>query len=89
MNTNFEALWIGLYNVENILGFNSYILQDMKDKRLMFPINEQHLKGFFTKHSHSPCTLIYFFNLYILTFDSNSQWTKAPSHKDFRFLTTL
>jgi hypothetical protein len=48
MHTKFEALWIGPYVVNNILGFNSYILQDMKGKRLMLPVNEQHLKGFFS-----------------------------------------
>jgi hypothetical protein len=48
MHTNFEALWIGPYVIEKILGFNSYILQDMKGKRLMFPIKEKHLKGFFS-----------------------------------------
>jgi hypothetical protein len=48
MHTKFEALWIGPYIVEKILGFNSYMLQDMKGKILMFPINGKHLKGFFT-----------------------------------------
>jgi hypothetical protein len=48
IHTKFEALWIGPYIVENILGFNSYMIQDMKGKRLMLPINEQNLKGFFT-----------------------------------------
>jgi hypothetical protein len=48
MHTKFEALWIGPYIVEKIMGFNSYMLQDMKGKILRFPINKQHLKGFFT-----------------------------------------
>jgi hypothetical protein len=47
MHTKFEALWIGPYVIKNILGFNSSILQDMKGKRLMLPVNEKHLKGFF------------------------------------------
>ena len=48
IHTKFEALWIGPYIVENILGFNSYMIQDMKGKRLILPINEKNLKGFFT-----------------------------------------
>jgi hypothetical protein len=48
MHTKLEALWIGPYVINNILAFNSYILQDMKGKRLMLPVNEQHLKGFFS-----------------------------------------
>jgi hypothetical protein len=48
MHTKFEALWIRPYVIEKILGFNSYMLQDMKGKRLMFPVNEKHLKGFFS-----------------------------------------
>jgi len=48
MHTKFEALWIGPYVIENILGFNPYMLQDMKGKRLMIPVNGQHLKGFFS-----------------------------------------
>jgi hypothetical protein len=44
MHTKFEALWIGLYIIENILGFNSYMLKDMKGKMLMFPVNGRHLK---------------------------------------------
>jgi hypothetical protein len=48
MHTKFEALWIRPYVVEKILGFNSYMLQDMKGKILMFPVNGKHLKGFFS-----------------------------------------
>jgi hypothetical protein len=48
MHTNFEELWIGPYIIEKILGFNSYMIKDMKDKILMFPINGKHLKCFFT-----------------------------------------
>jgi hypothetical protein len=48
MHTKFEALWIRPYVIEKILGFNSYMLQDMKGKRLMLPINGKHLKGFFS-----------------------------------------
>jgi hypothetical protein len=48
MHTKFEALWIRPYVIEKILGFNSYMLQDMKGKRLMFPVNGKHLKGFFS-----------------------------------------
>jgi hypothetical protein len=48
MHTKFKALWMGPYIIKKILGFNSYMLQDMKGKILMLPINGQHLKGFFT-----------------------------------------
>jgi hypothetical protein len=48
MHTKFEALWIRHYVVEKILGFNSYMLQDMKGKRLMLHFNGKHLKGFFS-----------------------------------------
>jgi hypothetical protein len=48
IHTKFEALWIGPYVIEKILGFNSYMLQDMKGQRLMLPVNWQHLKGFFS-----------------------------------------
>jgi hypothetical protein len=48
MHTKFEALWIRPYVIEKILGFNSYMLQDMKGKILMFPVNGKHLKGFFS-----------------------------------------
>jgi hypothetical protein len=50
MHTKFKSPWIGPYIIEKVLGFNSYILQDIKGKRLMLPINEKHLKGFFTQN---------------------------------------
>jgi hypothetical protein len=45
MHTKFEELWIRPYVIENILGFNAYMLQYMKGKRLMLPVNGKHLKG--------------------------------------------
>jgi hypothetical protein len=48
MHTKLEALWIRPYIVNKILEFNSYMLQDMKGKRLMLPVNGKHLKGFFS-----------------------------------------
>jgi hypothetical protein len=39
MHTKFEALWIGPYIVEKIMGFNFYILQEMKGEILMLSIN--------------------------------------------------
>jgi len=44
MHTKFEALWIGPYIIANILGYNSYMLKDMKGTALMFPVNGKHLK---------------------------------------------
>jgi hypothetical protein len=46
MHTKFEALYIRPYVIEKILGFKSYMNQDMKGKKLFFPVNEKHLKGF-------------------------------------------
>jgi hypothetical protein len=56
MQTNLEALWIGNYVVENILGFNSYMLQDMKRKKLMLHVNGKHLKVSSPSTFHSHCT---------------------------------
>jgi hypothetical protein len=44
MNIKFKAIWIRPYIVEKILGFNSYMLKDMKGKMLMLSVNGQHLK---------------------------------------------
>jgi hypothetical protein len=48
MLTKFEALWIGPYIIEKIMGLNSYMLKYMKSKMLMLHVNGQHFKGFFT-----------------------------------------
>jgi hypothetical protein len=48
MHRKFEAIWIRPYVVEKILGFNTYMLQDMKDKRFILRVNGQHLKGLFS-----------------------------------------
>jgi hypothetical protein len=48
MHTKFEALWIGPYIITKFLGNNSYMLKDMKGTTLMFPVNGQQLKTFFT-----------------------------------------
>jgi hypothetical protein len=48
MHTKFEALWIGPYIINKILGFNSYMLKYMKGKILMLSMNGKHLKGFLT-----------------------------------------
>jgi hypothetical protein len=47
MHTKYEALWVGPYIIERIMGFNSYMLKDMKDKMLILHVNGKHLKGFF------------------------------------------
>jgi hypothetical protein len=31
LHTKFEALWIGPYTIEKNLGYNCYLLRDMKD----------------------------------------------------------
>jgi hypothetical protein len=48
LHTKFEALWIGPYVIEKVLGYNSYLLRDMKGTIQMFPVNGQHLKSFFS-----------------------------------------
>jgi hypothetical protein len=47
MHTKFEALWIGPYIIEKILGYNSYLIKDMKGTMQTLPVNGQHLKNFF------------------------------------------
>jgi hypothetical protein len=47
LHTKFEALWNDPYAIENILGYNSYLLRNMKGTMQMFPVNGQHLKSFF------------------------------------------
>jgi len=46
LHTKFDALWIGLYTFENILGYNSYLLKDMKGTIQVFSVNGEHLKIF-------------------------------------------
>jgi hypothetical protein len=44
MHTKLEELWIGLDIIEKILGFNSYMLKNMKGKMLILHVNGKHLK---------------------------------------------
>jgi hypothetical protein len=46
-HTKFEALWIGPYQIENILGFNSYLLKNMDGTIQTLPVNGKYLKHFF------------------------------------------
>jgi len=48
LHTKFEALWIELYIIKNILGYNSYLLKEMKWIVQMLSFNGQHLKSFFS-----------------------------------------
>jgi hypothetical protein len=48
LHTKFEALWIGPYLIEKVLGYNSYLLKDMKGTVQTFPVNGKHLKIFFS-----------------------------------------
>jgi hypothetical protein len=48
MHSKFKELCIGPHIINKILGFNYYMCEDMKGKVLMLPINERHLKCFFT-----------------------------------------
>jgi hypothetical protein len=45
-HTKFEALWIVPYEIEKILGYNSYLLRDMKGTVHILSINEKQLKSF-------------------------------------------
>jgi hypothetical protein len=38
LHTKFEPLWIGPFIIENILGYNSYLLKDMKGIVQMLPV---------------------------------------------------
>jgi hypothetical protein len=44
MHTKLEELWIGMDIIEKILGFNSYMLKNMKGKMLILHVNGKHLK---------------------------------------------
>jgi hypothetical protein len=46
-HTKFEALWIGPYHIEKVIGYNSYLLKDMKGMIQPFPVNGKYLKHFF------------------------------------------
>jgi hypothetical protein len=56
MHTKFEAHWIGPYIIENIMGFNAYMLKDIKGKMLMMSVNGQHLKKKITRNFLISCT---------------------------------
>jgi hypothetical protein len=47
MHTKFESVCIGPYIIENILGFDSYMLKDIKGTIQMLLVNGQHLKSLF------------------------------------------
>ena len=46
-HTKFEALWISPYQNEKVIGFNSYLLKDMKGTIQGFPVNGKYLKYLF------------------------------------------
>jgi len=48
LHTEFEALWIDPYMIENVMGNFFYLLKDMKGIDHMFPVNGQHLKNVFS-----------------------------------------
>jgi hypothetical protein len=48
LHSKFDALWIGPYQIENICGFNSYLLKGMDDQVLKLSVNGQHLKHLFS-----------------------------------------
>jgi len=48
LHIKFEALQIGPYMIENILGYNYYLLKYMKGTVQMFPVNGKHLQIFFS-----------------------------------------
>lgn len=48
MHTKFEALWIGPYQIEKVIGFNSYIIKDFDGNVLKLLVNGHHLKHFLT-----------------------------------------
>lgn len=48
LHTKFEALWIGPYEIEKVIVFNSYIIMDLDGTIHKFTVNGDHLKDFFT-----------------------------------------
>jgi hypothetical protein len=48
LHTKFEALWIGPYLNENVLGYNPYLLKDMKGTIQTLLSNGKYLKIFFS-----------------------------------------
>jgi hypothetical protein len=48
LHTKFEALWIGSYVNEKVIGNNSYLLRDMKGIVHTFLVNGKHLKRYFS-----------------------------------------
>jgi hypothetical protein len=46
-HTKFEALWIGPYQIEKVIGYNSYLFKDMKGMIQPFPMNGKYLKNLF------------------------------------------
>jgi hypothetical protein len=65
LHTKFEALWIGPYMIEKVLGYNSYLLKDMKGTIQMFPVNGKHLKKNSLKNSQSPPVYSFSFPVHI------------------------
>jgi hypothetical protein len=57
MHTKFEELWIRPYVIEKIWGFNSYMLQDMKEKNINAACQWETFERFlFLRLFHSHCT---------------------------------
>lgn len=52
MHTKFKALQIGHYQIEKVIGFNSYTIRDLDENVLKFPINGNHIKKLFTWCGH-------------------------------------
>jgi hypothetical protein len=46
-HTKFEALWIGPYQIEKVIGYYSYLLKDMKGTIQPLHIHGKYLKHFF------------------------------------------
>jgi hypothetical protein len=42
-HTKFEALWIDPYQIEKVIGYNSYLFKDMKGMVQPFPLNGKYL----------------------------------------------
>ena len=91
MDTKFEALWIGPYMIEKFLGYNSYLLRDMKGTVQMLPVNRRHLKSFSPKNSQSqsiysfPLLCIFIMSLFSFCF---FRLTPFPNDQDYGFLAT-
>jgi hypothetical protein len=79
MHIKFEELWIGPYIIENILGYNSYLLKYMKGTIQVFQSMANISRVYLPDYSCSHLYIVLFpFLLYIFSFVIISLFTLTP-----------